>query len=295
LTQRWRPRRPPALALVGGGICSVQFGSAVASKLFASVGSSGAVLLRLSTASVVLLVLWRPTLRGVPRRSLALAVAFGLVLAGMNTSFYAALARIPLGVAVTFEFVGPLTVALLSSRRPRDVVWVALAVAGILALSNGAGHGLNGGGVAFALLAGVFWGTYILLNARVGRAFTGGNGLALAMPVAAVATLPFGLPAGGAHLLAPRSLGLGFAVGMLSSAIPYSLEVEALRRLPAGVFAVLMSLEPAVAALAGLIVLGQGLAAREVAGIGFVVIASAGASLGARAMPDGGAPAAPEA
>lgn len=288
------PARVPALALVGVGICSVQFGSAVATKLFGTVGPSGAVLLRLSTASIVLLILWRPSVRGVPRRSLVLAVAFGLVLAGMNTSFYAALARIPLGVAVTFEFIGPLTVALLSSRRARDVLWVALAVAGILALTKGGGHGLDGGGVAFALLAGVFWGTYILLNARIGQAFSGGNGLALAMPVAALATLPFGLPSGGGQLLTLRSLGLGLAVGLLSSAIPYSLEVEALRRLPAGVFAVLMSLEPAVAALAGLIVLGQGLAAREVAGIVLVVLASAGAALGARASAAGGAPVAPE-
>jgi inner membrane transporter RhtA len=295
LTWRRGPARVPALALVGGGICSVQFGSAVASKLFGAVGSSGAVLLRLSTASVVLLILWRPTLRGVPRRSLVLAGTFGLVLAGMNTSFYAALARIPLGIAVTIEFIGPLTVALLSSRRARDVVWVALAVAGIVALSRGGTHGLDGGGVAFALLAGAFWGCYILLNARVGQAFTGGNGLALAMPVAALVTLPFGIPAGGGHLVALRSLGLGFAVGMLSSAIPYSLEVEALRRLPAGVFAVLMSLEPAVAALAGLLVLSQGLATREVGGIVLVVIASLGASLGARRAPTGGAPAAPEA
>jgi inner membrane transporter RhtA len=282
------PVRVPALALVGGGICSVQFGSAVATKLFGEVGSSGAVQLRLTTASIVLLLLFRPAVRGVPHRSLALAAAFGFVLAAMNLAFYAALARIPLGIAVTFEFVGPLTVALLGSRRARDVIWVGLAVGGILALTRGGAHGLDGAGIALAVLAGAFWGCYILLSSRVGRAFTGGAGIALAMPVAAVLAAPLGVGSGGAHLVALRSLALGSAVGMLSSAIPYTLEMEALRRLPSNVFAVLMSLEPAVAALAGLLVLGQAMAAREVVGIVLVVIASAGAALGAR-------PAAPEA
>ena len=249
------------------------------------------MLLRLSSASVVLLVLWRPGVRRFDRAQLTLACAFGVVLAAMNLSFYAALARIPLGVAVTIEFVGPLTVALLGSGRLRDLVWVALAVGGILALTRGGTSGLDGTGIALALLAGGFWGCYILLSSRVGRAFRGATGLALAMPVGALLALPLGLAAGGRHLLAPRSLALGCAVGMLSSAIPYSLEVEALRRLPANVFAVLMSLEPAVAAIAGLLVLGQSMAPREVAGIGLVVIASAGASLGARQS----AAAAPEA
>ncbi len=273
----------------------MQFGSAVAAHLFGAVGSSGAVLLRLTTASVVLAALWRPRVRGVAPRRLALAAVFGLVLAGMNLSFYAALARIPLGVAVTFEFIGPLTVALAGSRRARDVLWVALALGGILALSRGGGRGLDGGGVALALLAGTFWGAYILLSSRVGRVFAGGTGVAIAMPVAAVVALPLGLAAGGGRLLELRSLGLGCAVGLLSSAIPYSLEVEALRRLAASVFAVLMSLEPAVAALAGLLVLGQGMSAREVAGIGLVVVASAGAALGARHRPVAAPAPAPEA
>ena len=250
------------------------------------------MLLRLSSASVVLLVVSRPRPRSLDRRRLALAAAFGFVLAAMNLSFYAALDRIPLGVAVTIEFVGPLAVALLGSRRPRDLIWVALAIGGILALTHGGTAGLNGAGIALALLAGTFWGCYILLSSRVGRAFRGGTGLALAMPVAALLALPLGVTDGGAQLVALHSLALGCAVGMLSSAIPYSLEVEALRRLPASVFAVLMSLEPAVAALAGLLVLGQSMAPREVAGIVLVVIASAGASLGARG---GAAPAAPEA
>jgi inner membrane transporter RhtA len=271
--------------MVGGGICSVQFGSALAATLFHRIGPSGAVLLRLVSAAVVLLALWRPRPRSQPRGSLFLAAGFGLVLAGMNLSFYGALHHIPLGIAVTIEFTGPLAVAIAGSRRPQDVVWVLLALAGILALTRSGTTGLSGVGIALALLAGMFWGTYIVLNRRLGQTFTGGTGLALAMAVGAVVALPLGLSEGGSQLLAPGILARGCAVGMLSSAIPYSLEVEALRRLDPSVFAVLMSLEPAVAALAGLIVLGQGLGLRAGLGIVLVVAASAGASLTSRRAP----------
>jgi inner membrane transporter RhtA len=266
-------------------VASVQFGSAIAATLFAQVGPGGAVLLRLLSASIVLLALWRPRLRGRTRRELWLAVAFGLVLAGMNLSFYTALHRIPLGIAVSIEFVGPLAVAVGGSRRVIDLLWVVLALFGILALTHGGTHHLNGLGIAFALVAGACWAAYILLNARVGRAFEGGVGLALAMCVASVAVLPVGVIDGGGHLVEPRSLALGAAVGMLSSAIPYSLELEALRRIAVHVFGVLMSLEPGMAAFAGFIVLGQGLSLRELIGIALVVAASTGASLRARAAP----------
>jgi inner membrane transporter RhtA len=268
-----------------GAIASVQFGSAIATTLFARVGPGGAVLLRLLSASIVLVALWRPPVRGRTRRELMLVIAFGLVLAGMNLTFYTALHRIPLGIAVSIEFLGPLAVAVGGSRRPVDLVWVVLAAVGIVALTHGGTRHLSGVGVAFALAAGCLWAAYILLNARVGQAFEGGSGLALAMCVAAVAALPAGVIDGGAHLLEPRSLALGTAVGMLSSAIPYSFELEALRRIAVHVFGVLMSLEPAMAALAGLIVLGQGLSARELVGIALVVAASAGASLRSRAAP----------
>ena len=277
--------RVPSAGLVLGAIASVQFGSAIAATLFARVGPGGAVLLRLVSATIVLLGVWRPRWRGRTRREVLLAVMFGVVLAGMNLSFYQALDRIPLGVAVTIEFVGPLAVAVSGSRRLVDLLWVGLAAVGILALTHGGAHALNTLGVAFALVAGCFWGGYILLNARVGRAFERGTGLALAMLVASVVSLPVGVADGGTHLLEPRSLALGAAVGMLSSAIPYSLELEALRRIAASVFGVLMSLEPAMAAFAGFLVLGQGLGVRALVGIALVIAASVGASRRAQDAP----------
>jgi inner membrane transporter RhtA len=274
--------RVPSGALVLGGIASVQFGSAIATHLFASVGPAGAVLLRLVTASIVLVAIARPRWRGHTRADLALVGLFGVALAGMNLSFYESLNRIPLGIAVSLEFVGPLGVAVAGSRRRVDAVWVILAAGGIIALTHGGTSHLSGLGIFFALLAGAFWGSYILISARVGRSFARGTGLALAMCVGSLVALPFGLAAGGSKLLSLHSLGIGAAVGMLSSAIPYSFELEALRRIAAHVFGVLMSIEPAMAALAGLIVLGQGLSARSIAGMALVVAASIGVTWGAR-------------
>jgi inner membrane transporter RhtA len=236
------------------------------------------VLLRTLFAAAALTLLWRPVVSDHSRRALLLVVSFGVVLAAMNLSFYEAIDRIPLGVAVTLEFAGPLTVAVLGSRRPLDLVWVTLAAAGILLLADLGGGSVDALGAALALVAGVFWGTYILLSERLGRVFPSGSGLALAMTVSAALLLPVGVAGAGADLLDARVLAVGLVVAMMSSAIPYSLELEALRRLPSGVFGVLMSVEPAMAALAGLVILGQGLKAREVVAIGLVVIASAGAT-----------------
>jgi inner membrane transporter RhtA len=277
--------RAPSPALVIGAIASVQFGSALATTVFDRVGPAGAVLLRLVTASVVLMLLWRPALRTRSRRDLLLAALFGFVLAAMNVTFYEAIKRIPLGVGVTIEFIGPLAVAIAGSRRRLDLVWVALAAVGIVALMRGDVHGLNTLGVVFALIAGGMWGTYILVNARVGRAFEEGTGLAIAMCVASLLALPVGIAEGGAKLIQPHVLLVGLGVGMLSSAIPYTLEMEALRRIATNVFGVLMSLEPAMAALAGFIVIGQGLSTRELVGIALVVVASVGASQTVRRAP----------
>jgi inner membrane transporter RhtA len=275
---------PPTL-LVLAAVTSVQFGAALAKSLFDEIGAGGTVFVRVLSAAIVLALIWRPRLAGHTARDLWLALAFGLVLAGMNLAFYAALDRIPLAIAVTFEFIGPLGVAVFGSRRALDLVWVGLAAAGILLLSDFGGAGLDGLGVALALLAGALWASYILLSARLGRLFPGGGGLALAMLVATVPLAPVGIADAGSELLVPWVLAVGAAVGILSSAIPYALELEALRRLPVGVFGVLMSLEPAVAALAGFVVLGESLATREVAAILLVVAASAGAARGAKLAP----------
>jgi inner membrane transporter RhtA len=274
--------RTPSPALVLGGIASVQFGSAIATTLFARVGPGGAVVLRLITASVVLMMIWRPGVRSRSRRELLLATLFGFVLAGMNLAFYEAIQRIPLGIAVTIEFAGPLAVAIAGSRRRLDLLWVALAAGGIVALMRGDSHGLDPLGVVLALTAGCLWGAYIVVNARVGRTFAGGTGLAIAMCVASVMALPAGIAEAGTRLVQPHALLVGAAVGMLSSAIPYTLEMEALRRIATNVFGVLMSLEPAMAAFAGFVVIGQGLSVREVIGIALVVVASVGASGSAR-------------
>ncbi len=271
--------------LVVGAVASVQFGAAFGKSLFDEVGAGGAVFLRVLTAAIVLSLIWPPRVAGHSRGDLVLVTLFGLSLGLMNLAFYESIERIPLGIAVTFEFVGPLGVAVFGSRRALDLVWVGLAAAGILLLSDFGGADLDGLGVALALLAGGFWAAYILLAVRVGQAFPGGGALSLAMLVALVPLTPIGIADGGADLLAPAVLAVGFAVGMLSSAIPYSLELEALRRMPAGVFGVLMSLEPAVAAAAGFLVLDEQLTTREVVAILLVVAASAGAARGAKLPP----------
>jgi inner membrane transporter RhtA len=279
-----RPRtavdRVPAPSLVLVGIASVQVGAAFATKLFTHLGPGGTVLVRMVFAALVLWVVWRPRLAAHTRRELRLAALFGLSLALMNLTFYEALDRIHLGIAVTLEFVGPLGVALAGSRTRLDVVWALLAAAGVALLGGVGGAQLTG--VLLALAAGGFWAAYILLNARIGQAFAGGHGLAIAMAIATLPLIAPGIADGGSNLLHPGYLAAGLAVALLSSAVPYSLELEALRRIRPQLFGVLMSLEPAMAALAGLVVIGQGLSALDVLAIALVVFASTGATLGAR-------------
>jgi inner membrane transporter RhtA len=261
--------------MVVTAVISVQLGSAAATTLFDQVGPAGAVLYRLLAAAIVLLALWRPRPTAAGRDGLLLVGAFGVALAGMNLFFYEALDRIDLGIAVTFEFVGPLLVGVFASRRRLDLVWVACAAAGVLLLTRPSGSA-SAAGIGFALLAGGFWGAYILLSARIGRVFPGGRGLALAMGVAALLMVVPGTLSAGGDLIDPGAAAVGAATGVFSSVIPYSLELEALRRIAVGTFGVLMSMEPAVAAVIGLVALGQGLATIEVVGIGLVVLASAG-------------------
>jgi inner membrane transporter RhtA len=267
--------RGEGIALVIAAVTSLQFGAGFAVTLFDELGPAGAAFLRLAIAALVLLAIWRPRVRGRPAADLRLAAAFGITLGLMNLCIYEAMDRIPLGIAVTIEFWGPLAVAVAGSRRALDLLWVVLAATGIVLLADPGGESLDATGIAYALAAGALWVGYILLSVRTGRVFPGGTGLAIAMVFGALVALPAGI---GADLLAPEMLAAGAVVALASSVIPYSLELEALRRLPARVFGVLMSLEPAVAALAGLIVLDQALGGREWLAIGLVVVASAGVS-----------------
>jgi inner membrane transporter RhtA len=272
--------RFPAAGLVIVGIGSVQVGAAFATKLFDDLGPAGTVLLRVFFAAVVLWAIWRPSLRAHSAPELRLAALFGLILAFMNLSFYEALDRIHLGIAVTLEFVGPLGVALVGSRSRLDVLWAVLAGCGVVLLGGIGSPDVTG--MIFALVAGGFWAAYILVNARVGQTFSGGSGLALAMAIGVIPLIPLGIADAGSHLLDPSLLAVGFGVAMLSSVVPYSLELEALRRIRPHVFGVLMSIEPAMAALAGFVVIGQDLSTVDVIAIALVVTASAGATRSAR-------------
>ena len=268
----------PPTALVMLGIVSVQLGSAVAKHLFPVVGSFGTVALRLFFAAAVLILVWRPSLR-LDRRTWTVVVAYGVVLGLMNLCFYLALARIPLGIAVTVEFLGPLGVALIGSRRWLDAFWALLAAGGVVLLMEGRGE-LNLAGFLFALAAGAFWGLYILIGAALGRHTTEGNGLALGMAVAALIAVPFGVADSATALFQPWVLVAGLGVALLSSVVPYTLDLEALRRIPPRVFGILMSLEPAMAALVGLVVLDESLHLSQWIAVLCVVAASAGATRG---------------
>jgi inner membrane transporter RhtA len=287
--------RPPAAMLVATSGVSGQCGAAIATKLFTQVGPAGTLTLRLVLSTVALVMLarpkerdWRRLVRPARRNDLAVMVAFGLVIAGMNLSFYESIARIPLGVAVTVEFVGPLTISVVGSRRWTDVVWAVLAGAGVLLLASGSifgvVHHLDLAGVGFALVAGTCWATYIILNKETGRRFQRNNGLAGAMAVAALLVTPFGALQAGATLVRPTVLGIGVAVALLSSVIPYSCEMAALRRATPRAFGILLSMAPGLAALAGLAILGQGLSSLEVGALLLVVAANVGSAwLGTRA------------
>ncbi len=274
------PRRRGSLGPVGlvlaGGV-SVQFGGALAVTLMPRVGALGVVTLRLLVAAVVLLVICRPSLRGHSRADWGTVVIFGITMAAMNGLFYQSLARIPLGPAVTLEVLGPLALSVLTSRRALNAVWAGLALAGVFLLGGGGFSSLDPVGVAFALGAGAMWATYIVFSARTGRRFPQADGLALAMVVAAVVFLPLGVVESGTKLLNPATIALGSAVAILSSVLPYTLELLALRRLPSSTFAILMSLEPAVAATAGFLILHQALSVPEAMAIALVIAASMGA------------------
>lgn len=274
--------RVPAPALVLVSILSVQFGSAVARTAFDVVGANGITLMRLAFSGLILTALVRPAVRGWSRAQWRAAVLLGLTMGSMNLVFYLSIREIPLGVAVTVEFIGPLLVALVQTRRLVDLLWVVLAGGGVALLGLEGGADLPFTGLALALLAGLFWGGYILASANVGRLVPGMDGLAVALLVSALLALPFGAAGATRALDDPVVLLAGLGVAFLSSIIPYGLELSALRRIPTRVFGILMSLEPAAAALAGLLVLGQRLGPRELVALVLVSAASLGVTLGRR-------------
>jgi inner membrane transporter RhtA len=276
-----RRARVPAPLYALGAIASVQVGATVARQLFPYLGPTGTVFVRVFFGALILLAIARPGLRRLSADQWRQVVPFGLIIAGMNLCFYQSIARIPLGIAVTIEFLGPLAVAIAGSRKALDFAWAGMAALGVAMLS------LTGGsvtllGVLFALGAAVGWATYIVLGQRVGRLVAGPDGLALALAVGGLALAPFGIAGAGAHLLNLRNLGVGLVVAILSSAIPFSLEYAALRRLSSQLFGILMSLEPAMGAAAGFVFLSQRLSIRDLLAIALVTVASAGATLAAR-------------
>lgn len=265
------------VALVVTGMLSVQFGASIAVLLMPRTGAIGVVTLRLVLAALVLLVICRPRVRGHSRADWGTVLVFGAVLASMNVLFYQAADRIPLGAAVTLEVLGPLTLSVIASRKLGNLLWAGLALGGVLLLSGGGFDRLDPVGAAFALAAGAMWAAYIVFSARTGQRFPQADGLALAMAFGAVLTLPLGIVEAGSKLLVPSTIGLGLAVALMSSVLPYTLELLALRRLPAPTFAILMSAEPAIAAVAGFFVLHQDLSFTDALAIAMVIAASMGA------------------
>ncbi|MGB3697990.1 MAG: EamA family transporter [Gordonia sp. (in: high G+C Gram-positive bacteria)] len=275
--------RIPAGALVVAAVFSVQFGNAIVGSLFDRVGPFGAASLRLGCGALILLALVRPAVRGWPRHTWLGVLLLGLGLGGMNLFIYLAIDRIPLGVAVTIELMGPLAVAAVGSRRLLDAGWVLLAVLGIVMLGVQGGGALDAAGAVFAAVAASCWALYIVASSRLGARVSGVDGLAAAMVVAAMVIAPLGafqaLPAVTAD---PVLLAAFAGVAVLTSVIPYALEFTALKRMPTRVFGVLSSLGPAVAAVAGLAVLGQSLTALQIGAIALVVVASAGVVMTSR-------------
>ncbi|MFE3199453.1 DMT family transporter [Embleya sp. NPDC059237] len=280
LTDRLLPGpRGRAVLLVLASACSIQFGAAFAARLFPQVGPAGAVTLRLVIAAALLLAFSRPRVRGRSRGDWLVVGGLGVMFAGMNMCFYEAIDRLPLGPAVTLEFLGPLGLAVVLSRRLRDMVWIVLAAGGVLLLGGGGFGGLDPVGVVFILAAAACWAGYIVVASKISARFDGIEGLALGFVVAAVLVTPLGVATAGSALVEPKMLGLGACVALLSSALPYSFEMLAMKHLPPATFGLLASLEPAVAGMAGFLVLHQSLVLVQIAGIALVVIASAGVTL----------------
>ena len=272
---------PPIPAVVIA-IISVQCGAAIAKGLFPEIGAAATASLRIGLSAAILLIAFRPNLFKLNPKQWKYVILYGASLGMMNMVFYLAIARIPVGLGVTLEFVGPLILAIFGSRRIIDFIWVALSIIGIALIAPWTSNGLAISGVLLALLAGVFWATYIILGGRISKIMKGGEAVSLGMLVATIIILPFGFLSGGLSHLSPKLLGLGAALALLSSAIPFTLEIGALKQLPARTFSILMSLEPAMASLAAFAFLQEYLSVTECIAVACVVVASAGSSFTAK-------------
>ncbi|MBC6110671.1 DMT family transporter [Pedobacter fastidiosus] len=273
---------PPIPAVILS-IISVQCGAAIAKGLFPELGAAATASLRIGLSAVILLIAFRPNLFKLNAKQWKYVILYGISLGAMNMVFYLAIERIPIGLGVTLEFVGPLVLAIFSSKKAIDFLWVLLAAIGIALIAPWtSNNGLDLVGVLLALLAGAFWAAYIILGGRISKIMKGGDAVAIGMLFATLLILPFGIFSGGLKLLTPKLLGLGTALALLSSAIPFTLEIRALKQLPARTFSILMSLEPAMASLAAFVFLQEYLSVKECLAVAFVVIASAGSAITAR-------------
>ncbi|MEL7358024.1 MAG: EamA family transporter [Cyanobacteria bacterium J06560_6] len=271
-------KRPSPVGFLFIAIFSIQFGSALAKSLFNDIGPWGVVGLRVGFSALFLFAIWRPKFHSKVKEHIGLIVLFGVVMATMNSAFYAAIDRIPLGIAISIEFTGPLGLSILKSQHWRDGLWAAIAIAGILLLTPISGASLDIWGMLLALFAGLCWAMYIVLAAKLGPALPGVEGLAWGLVVGTILLLPIGIATAGSALLSPRILLLSAGVGLLSTALPYACEIVALRSLPVKVFGVMLSMEPMVGVLAGFLILGEKLSVRSLIACVLVSIAAAGAA-----------------
>ncbi|MBU7569133.1 MAG: DMT family transporter [Flavobacterium sp.] len=279
---RFRNINIPPIPAVLLAIISVQSGAAIAKTLFPSIGAAGTASLRIGISALILMAVYRPKLTKLTKEQWKFVIPYGLCLGAMNLVFYFAIERIPIGLAVTLEFIGPLMVAVLGSKRAVDFLWVLLAAAGIVLIAPWNTNGVDILGAALATLAGAFWAVYIVLGGKISQKMDGNEAVATGMLLAACLVVPFGIFGGGLEGLTPKFLGMGIALALLSSAIPFTLEMKALGRLPARTFSILMSLEPAAAVICAFIFLQEYLSFNEILAVVFVVAASAGSTITSR-------------
>ena len=269
----------PPIPAVLFAIISVQSGAAIAKTLFPAIGAAGTASLRIGISAIILLAVYRPNLLKITPNQWKIVIPYGLSLGAMNLIFYLAIERIPIGLAVTIEFIGPLVVAVIGSKRLIDYLWVLLAAIGIVLIAPWSNNGIDLLGVLFALLAGALWAAYIVLGTKVSKIMKGGDAVATGMLFASILIVPFGILENGLTNLTPTFLYLGIALALLSSAIPFTLEMKALAQLPARTFSILMSLEPAAASIFAFIFLQEYLTFNEILAVVFVVIASVGSTI----------------